>query len=117
MHSYPPPYHKQRIKSNTSMGIPIEDKPFLNREIIEMFGDLRSGQDRIEVQVKHTNGRVTALERWKYIGIGATSVLSIVVIPIFSWALYTLVNIHTHINSAVQEALSMYNIEYENKDK
>jgi uncharacterized membrane protein YukC len=87
------------------------EAPFMNREILEMFGELSKGQDRIEAQVKHTNGRVTQLERWKYIGIGATSVLTIVVVPILSWALYVLVNIQGQINHAVDQALSAYNIE------
>lgn len=91
--------------------MPTEEKPFLNREITEMFTDLRHWMERVETQVKHTNGRVTALERWKYAGVGAISILSIVVLPILSWALYTLVNIHNEINDAVQQALSVYNIE------
>lgn len=87
------------------------DAPFMNREILEMFGELSKGQDRIESQVKHTNGRVTALERWKYIGIGATCVLTTVVVPILSWALYVLVNIQGQINMAVDRALSAYTVE------
>ena len=95
---------------------PQNESPFMNREILEMFGELSKGQDRIEAQVKHTNGRVTQLERWKYIGIGATAVLTTVVVPILSWALYVLVNIQGQINTAVDRALSAYEItNYENK--
>lgn len=84
--------------------------PFQNREIKEMFNDLQKGQDRIESQVKLTNGRVTQLERWKYIGMGATSVLTLIVVPILAWALWVLVNIQGQVHNAVDEALSAYEI-------
>ena len=89
----------------------MPEAPFQNREIKEMFSDLQKGQDRIENQVIRTNGRVTALERWKYVGMGATSVLTIIVVPILAWALYVLVNIQGQVHSAVDQALSAYDIE------
>jgi hypothetical protein len=89
----------------------MPEEPYKNREIKEMFDDLKKGNERIETQVIKTNGRVTRLEQWKYIGMGATSVLTIIVVPILSWALYILVNIQGQVHSAVDQALSAYDIE------
>jgi hypothetical protein len=88
----------------------MTDEPFKNREILEMFNDLKGGNERIETQVKLTNGRVTQLEVWKYISMGATGVLTLIVIPILSWALWVLVNIQGQVHNAVNEALSVYEI-------
>lgn len=87
-----------------------EEKPYLNREVKDMFDDLQKGQDRIEAQVKLTNGRVGALERWKYIGMGATGVLTTIIVPILAWALWEIVNIPQTVHSAVEQSLSAYNI-------
>lgn len=89
----------------------MPEEPFKNREIVEMFNDLKESNKRIEDQVKVTNGRVTQLERWKYIGMGATSVLTLIVVPILAWALWVLVNIQGQVHNAVDDALSAYNIE------
>ena len=87
------------------------EQPYQNREIKEMFGDLKTDLKRIEDQTTKTNGRVNALEKWKYISMGATSILSIIVVPILSWALWVLVNIQGQVHSAVDDALSAYTIE------
>ena len=88
----------------------MPEEPFKNREILEMFNDLKGGNKRIEEQVIKTNGRVTALERWKYIGMGATSVLSFLVVPILIWALSILVGMDSRIQQSVDRALSAYEI-------
>lgn len=88
----------------------MNEEPYKNRELNEMFADLKEGQNRIETQVKITNGRVTSLEKFKYYWYGVTSVLTAIVIPILAWALYTLVNINQNIHSAIDEALSAYEI-------
>lgn len=88
----------------------MPEEPFKNREIIEMFDDLSRGQERIEQQVKITNGRVTALERWKYVGMGATSILSLMIVPLLAWALTILVNMDARIQQSVDRALSVYEI-------
>ena len=91
------------------------DSPYTNREIKEMFTDLQDGQNRIENQVKLTNGRVTTLEKWRYTVAGGVAVLSMVVIPILGWSLYTLVNLQDKINvattTAVAQVLSNYEIQ------
>lgn len=91
------------------------DSPYTNREIKEMFNDLKDGQDRIESQVKLTNGRVTTLEKWRYTMVGGIAVLSMVVVPILGWSLYTLVNLQDKINiatsTAIAQVLSTYEVQ------
>ena len=88
--------------------------PYNNREIKEMFNDLKTGQDRIESQVIKTNGRVTTLEKWRYTILGGMAVSTMVVIPILGWSLYTLVNLQDKVNiathTAVAQALSAYEV-------
>lgn len=82
----------------------MPEQDFTNREINAMFQELKDQATRIEVQTTQTNGRVTALEHWKFISMGAVSVLVLLVIPLLSWALYTLSNIDTRISEAVERA-------------
>lgn len=89
----------------------MNEEPYQNREIREMFNDLKEGQVRIEEQTTKHNGRMTALEKWQYISMGGLSVLTVIVVPILSWALWVLVNINTEVHKAVDEALSAYNIQ------
>ena len=84
--------------------------PYQNREIKDMFDDLKQSNARIEKQVITTNGRVTALERWKYMGMGATAVLTLVIVPILSWSLWVLVNIQDTVHQSVDRALSAHSI-------
>jgi cellobiose-specific phosphotransferase system component IIC len=93
----------------------MSEEPYKNREINEMFEDVQSTLGRIEEQTKKTNGRVTELEKWKYASMGATGILSVIVVPILAWALYTLVNINHDIHQAIDEALQAYSIQYEDK--
>lgn len=89
----------------------MPEEPYKNREIREMMDDVRNSLQRIEIQTTTTNGRVSQLERWKYIGMGATGVLTVVVVPILGWALWVLVNIQGQVQLAVDSALAAYNIE------
>jgi len=82
-----------------------------NKEAIEethlrIFETLR----RVEAQTVKINGTVAELQKWKYISMGAVMVLSILVVPLLSWALYTLANINVDIQRAVDEALEDYEI-------
>lgn len=89
----------------------MPEEPFKNREIREMFSDLQKGQERIESQVRLTNGRVTLLEQWKYVGIGAISVITVIILPLLSWALWVLANMQGQVQLAVDNALAAYSIE------
>ncbi len=39
--------------------------------------------NRIEAQALKTNGRVSSLERWRYVAAGGLAVVSAIVVPIF----------------------------------
>lgn len=108
------------------------DKPFSNRELNEMFKAADQRADtfhqslmqrmdvfesntsttlaEIRVQTKLTNGRVTAAERWQYVFTGGLSVLTLIVVPLLAWALYTLAGIQNTVNTSVNQALSAYDI-------
>jgi len=58
------------------------EEPFTNREIKEFMEDIRRDLVEIKLQVKTTNGRVSALENWKWLITGGMSVLTILVVPI-----------------------------------
>lgn len=88
----------------------MSEEPYQNREIDNMFNEIKDIMYRVEEQTKRTNGRVTALERWKYTIIGALTILTTIVVPILGWALYTIVNITTTVHEAVDDALSAYSI-------
>lgn len=57
------------------------------------------------------NGRMTKLERWQAYMTGGMTVLTLIVVPILAWALWVLVNIQGQVHTAVDDALSAYEIE------
>lgn len=114
----------------------IDDLPFSNREIQELFKaaderadafhsqltqhmtsfelDVRGSLARIEMQTTKHNGRMTSIERWQYMFIGGIGVLTVIVVPLLVWALSVLSNIDGRIQEstqrAVDQALSAYDI-------
>lgn len=89
----------------------MTDQDYSKREIDSHFDDIKhslSRQDNtlaeIKAQTKETNGRVTELERNRYIQMGALGVLTTVILPILAWALFTLINIQEKIDTSVKEA-------------
>lgn len=88
----------------------LSNQPYTNREIREKWHDIATDLQEIKMQTTRTNGRVTTLEQWKYIGMGATSVLSFLVVPILVWALSILVGMDARIQQSVDRALSAYEI-------
>lgn len=87
-----------------------QDLPYTNRELREKWHDISGDLQEIKTQTTRTNGRVTALEQWKYVGMGATGILSFLVVPILVWALSILVNMDQRIQQSVDRALSVYEI-------
>lgn len=83
----------------------MPDEPFSNREIKEMFNDMCTKLDRIELQTNRTNGRVSSLEVWKGGIVGGISVLTVIVIPLLSWAMYTLSTFQNEVQTSTQMAL------------
>lgn len=86
------------------------EQDFTNREINEMFNDIRSSMTRIENQTTKTNGRVGEMEKWRSFITGAVAVLVTLVVPILAWAIWTLANLNHIIHQTVDEALSAYDI-------
>jgi hypothetical protein len=106
--------------------------PFSNREIVELFKaaderadnfhnnlttrmekfelDVRNSLQRIENQTTLTNGRVNGLENWRSFITGGMAIISLIVLPMFAWALYTIVNIKGLVNDSVHSALQAYDI-------
>lgn len=87
-----------------------QELPYTNRELREKWHDIENQLQRILNQTTLTNGRVGALEQWKHIGIGATTVLSFLIVPLLIWALSILVNMDIRIQESVDRALQAYDI-------
>ena len=93
----------------------MPNEPFSNREIKEMFSDMCSKLDRIEAQTNRTNGRVSSLEIWRGGMVGGMAVLSVIVVPLLGWALYTLTTINGKVESSTQSAITKVLSAYEVK--
>ncbi len=87
-----------------------KDTPYMKREIDEKFMDIKSSLDRIEIQTTKHNGRLSSVEKVQYLAMGGVGVLSIIVVPILTWALIVLVNIDATVHKSVDQALSAYDI-------
>lgn len=64
---------------------------YSNRELDEKFNGLHDKLDMIHDQVKTTNGRVRALEKWRSFITGGLTVLSIIVVPILLFVITSLI--------------------------
>ena len=60
----------------------MNEEPFKNREIIEMFGDVKKDLTEIKEQTKRTNGRVTKLEQWQSYVLGFIAAISLVLVSV-----------------------------------
>lgn len=74
------------------------------------IGDLKVSLNQVVEQTTKTNGRVNKQEQWRYTMVGAIGVLTLIIVPIMGWGLYTLVNIQSTITDSVNAALSSYNV-------
>ena len=63
----------------------MPDAEYSNREIDRMFSEIKEQLDRIEVQTRKTNGRVTKLERILMVsGTAVAAILAVKAPEIFS---------------------------------
>jgi hypothetical protein len=88
----------------------MSEEPFKNREIIEMFNDVKQKLDDIVIQTTKHNGRMTTVERNQAYAAGGISVLTLIVIPMLAWAMWTLANISDIVHNSVDQAVSAYHI-------
>lgn len=70
----------------------MTEEPYQNREIREMFSEVREALDRIELQTTKTNGRVSILERWQSYVLGFCAALMLVFLSIIPLMLSLLKN-------------------------
>lgn len=103
----------------------MSEEKFSNREITAMCHSISERLDMhmklssdandeiIELQ-KYTNGKVGELVKWRERVNGGAAVagvfMSIIVIPILGWSVWSLVHLPQMIQKAVQEALVVYEI-------
>lgn len=52
------------------------NQDYTNREIDEMQKDIKDSLNRIENQTIKTNGRVSVLEKWMWMVLGALTIIS-----------------------------------------
>lgn len=115
----------------------MPEEPYKNREVKEMFAAADDRADSfheklmqrmdvfesntstslmsIETQTKKTNGSVAEINKWRERMNGGAIVLSffmsVVVLPVLTWAIIVLVNLPQTINNSIQKALSVYDIQ------
>ena len=84
---------------------------YSNREINEMFKDVKETLSRIEIQTTKTNGRVTNLEKWQSYIKGGIAVICLLLVPV---AIYFITQTisgasrHKDIQQAVQDGIQQF---------
>lgn len=103
----------------------VDDSPYLKRELDEKFIEMRDQLDRIEEQTLKTNGSVARviteqieikLKQAKQDGFNSAAIwfggiFSTVFLAVMGWLLLQVINTPQQINMAVQQALSVYDIQ------
>lgn len=91
------------------------DTPYTNRELREHWHNQNNALAEILVQTKKTNGAIADINRWRERINGAAFVggffVTVIVVPVLSWAIYVLVNINQTIHASVDQALSAYDVQ------
>lgn len=63
------------------MGDPFPDEPLSDHEILKSLWKLTT--EKVIPQLEVTNGRVTALEKWRWLVTGGLAVVLALAVPIF----------------------------------
>lgn len=88
----------------------LEEHTEVHRDILDT---IKEGITMITTKQDMTNGRVKKNEIRIATAIGGLSVVVVVLLPLLSWALITLVNIRQDVHNEIKTALSAYNIQVE----
>lgn len=97
----------------------MNDKPFSNREITSMFQSILEKLDAhtdvhtsILSAVQTTNGKVADIQTWRERMNGGMTVtgifLTVVIVPILTWAVWSILNIQFSIQETVKKAVDTY---------
>jgi hypothetical protein len=84
------------------------------QSVSHKYADIKDSLTRIESQTTLTNGKVAALQRWKEQWVGAVKAIgifgTIIIVPLVSWAFYTIAHLDDRVDSGIKEALSDYEV-------
>lgn len=58
------------------------EAPYSNRELREVFSDIKGNLNEIKLQTQLTNGRVGQLENWKWFITGGLAILGLTIVPV-----------------------------------
>jgi hypothetical protein len=75
--------------------------------------DVKEKLDLILTQTTKHNGRMTKVEAWRNITLGAVGVLTLILVPLLTWALAQIVNIPEKVQDGVKTAIDQYNLSIE----
>lgn len=106
----------------------MPESDFTNREINAMFAGVMNKlddhsvvHDKILSAVNTTNGKVADIQRWREQVNGGAKVaaffMAMIVMPILGWSIFVLSQRENKIHDSIDEALSAYEIQYENNQK
>lgn len=87
----------------------------IQSSLLAMTNENISSHTKLNENQKITNGNVASIQRWRERVVGATwalsLVLTVIMIPLFTWAFIVISKIPKNIDDGIKEALSAYNIE------
>lgn len=77
----------------------------------DILNRIDEGFKQVNARQDVANGRTGKNELWINRAIGGLVVVSMVILPLLSWALYTLTNVNDEVLNAVRSELDSYQIE------
>ena len=72
--------------------------------------DIKEMQKLILVQTTKHNGRMTKMEGFRNLMLGALGVLTLILVPLLTWALSQIVQIDSKVKQGTREAIDTYNL-------